>query len=74
MRLLVFGEDEKRRLSDMHRTAAVEAVSGGGTVESIAAKMGNSIDQNKTLQKTYIPVNLAVVRADDASRLIGRKT
>lgn len=73
VRLLVFGKDEKRRLSDMRRTGAVEAVSGGGTVESIAAKMGNSIDQNKTLQKTYIPVNLAAVRAADESRKIGRK-
>ena len=73
IRRLVFGKDEKRRLMDMRRTGAVEAVSGGGTVESIAAKMGNSIDQNKTLQKTYMPVNLAAVRAADASRKIGRR-
>lgn len=58
---------------DMRRAGAVEAVSDGGTVESIAAKMGNSIDQNKTLQKTYMPVNLASVRGADKSRKIGRK-
>lgn len=73
IRRAIFGKEEKRRLMDMRRTGAVEAVSGGGTVESIAAKMGNSIDQNKTLQKTYMPVNLAAVRAADASRKIGRR-
>ncbi|MBA8904075.1 hypothetical protein [Phyllobacterium sp. P30BS-XVII] len=58
---------------DMRRTGAIEAVSDGGTVESIATKMGNSIDQNKTLQKTYMLVNLASVHAADESRKIGRK-
>jgi hypothetical protein len=43
-------------VADMRRTGAV---SSGGTVESIAAKMGNSIDPNKTPEKTYMPVNLA---------------
>lgn len=73
IRRAVLGKEEKCRLMDMRRTGAVEAVSGGGTVESMAAKMGNSIDQNKTLQKTYMPVNLASVRAADESRKIGRK-
>jgi len=73
VRRLVFGPQEKRRLMDMRRTGAVEANAGGGSVEHIAAKMGNSIDQNKTLQKTYMPVNLAAVRAADESRRIGRR-
>ncbi|MBZ9904773.1 hypothetical protein LB557_01965 [Mesorhizobium sp. BR115XR7A] len=73
VRRLVFGPSEKRRLMDMRRTGAVEANAGGASVESIAAKMGNSIDQNKTLQRTYMPVNSAAVRAADESRKIGRR-
>lgn len=58
---------------DMRRTGAVEANAGGASVESIAAKMGNSIDQNKTLQKTYMPVNTVAARAADDARKIGRR-
>lgn len=46
---------------DMRRSGAVEANAGGASVEAISAKMGNSIDENKALQKTYMPVNLAAV-------------
>lgn len=73
IRELVFGEDEDRRLMDMRRTGAVEANAGGASVESMAAKMGNSIDQNRRLQQTYMPVNAAAVRAADEARKIGRK-
>lgn len=73
LRRIVFGKDEKRRLMDLRRSGAVEANAGGGTVEAIAAKMGNSIDQNKSLQKTYMPVNLPAVRAADNARRKGRK-
>lgn len=72
LRRAVFGKDERRRLMDMRRSGAVEANAGGASVESMAAKMGNSIDQNKTLQRTYMPVNLAAVRAADDARKIGR--
>ncbi|WP_202363123.1 hypothetical protein [Mesorhizobium sp. L-2-11] len=73
LRTLVFGAGEKRRLMDMRRSGAVEANAGGASVEAISAKMGNSIDENKALQKTYMPVNLAAVRSADASRRKGRK-
>ncbi|CAN7706485.1 hypothetical protein [Mesorhizobium sp. LjNodule214] len=73
MRRLVFGAGEKRRLMDMRRSGAVEANAGGASVEAISAKMGNSIDDNKALQRTYMPVNLAAVRSADASRRTGRK-
>lgn len=73
LRRIVFGIDEKRRLMDLRRSGAVEANAGGGTVEAIAAKMGNSIDQSKSLQKTYMPVNLPAVRAADEARRKGRK-
>jgi len=73
IRTIVFGKDETRRLMDMRRTGAVEANAGGAPVEHIAAKMGNSIDQNKTLQKTYMPVSTAAVRSAEEARRIGRK-
>lgn len=73
LRLELFGPDETRRLMDMRRTGAVEANAGGASVESMAAKMGNSIDQNRKLQKTYMPVNAAAVRAADEARKKGRK-
>lgn len=72
LRRLVFGTEEKRKLMDMRRTGAVEANAGGASVETIAAKMGNSIDQNRKLQKTYMPVNIAAVREADQARRIGR--
>lgn len=73
LRRLVFGPDEKRRMMDLRRSGAVEANAGGGSVEAIAAKMGNSIDESKALQKTYMPVNLAAVRAADEARRKGRQ-
>jgi len=73
LRRAVFGRDEKRRLMDMRRTGAVEANAGGASVEAIAAKMANSIDQNRKLQKTYMPVNAAAVRAADEARKVGRR-
>lgn len=69
----VFGKGETRRLMDMRRTGAVEANAGGASVESIAAKMANSIDQSRKLQKTYMPVNIAAVRAADTARRVGRR-
>jgi hypothetical protein len=73
LRRLVFGPDEKRQLRDMRRSGAVEANAGGAAVEAISAKMGNSIDQSRTLQKTYMPVNLAAVRTADEARRKGRR-
>lgn len=73
IRSAVLGKDESRKLMDMRRTGSVEANAGGASVEAISAKLGNSIDQNKTLQKTYMPVNMAAVRAADESRKIGRQ-
>lgn len=57
----------------MRRSGAVEANAGGASVHSIAAQMGNSIDENRKLQKTYMPVKVAAVREADLARKIGRK-
>jgi len=73
VRVRVFGSGDKRRLMDARRSGAVEANAGGASVESLSAKMGNSIDANRKLQQTYMPVNIAAVRAADDARRIGRK-
>lgn len=39
----------------------------------MAAKMGNSIDENRKLQKDYMPVNVAAIRTVDEARKKGRK-
>lgn len=69
----MLGKDESRKLMDMRRTGSVEANAGGASVEAISAKLGNSIDRNKTLQKVFMPVDVASVRAADESRKIGRQ-
>ena len=61
VRLELFGPEETRKLMDMRRTGAVEANAGNASVEFLAAEMGNSIDQNRRLQKTYMPVNAAAI-------------
>ena len=73
VRRMVFGPNEKRRLMDMRRTATVEAKAGGASLPQLAAKFANSIDRNKRIQETYMPVDPASVRAADESRLIGRR-
>lgn len=43
----------------------------GASVETLVTKMGNSIDQSRKMQKTYMPVEVAAVRAaDEARRLL----
>jgi hypothetical protein len=69
----VFGEGEKRRLMDMRRSGAVEALAGDATAEDMSAKLANSIDSNKTLWRTYLPVDPATVGRVDAARRKGRQ-
>lgn len=72
-RLVVFGSDEKRKLMDMRRSGAREANAGGAPLTAISAKLGNSLDRNKMLQRTYMPNQLASVRAADEARKTGRR-
>ena len=62
-----------RRLMDMRRSGAVEALVGGASAEGIGSKLGNSISSNKTLQKTYLPTESAAVAQVDSHRQVGRK-
>lgn len=73
VRRIVFASDEKRQLRDMRRSGAREANAGDVPMTALAAKLGNSIDRNKMLQRTYMPNQLASVRAADEARRRGRR-
>jgi hypothetical protein len=63
---------DKRKLMDFRRSGSVEGVAGGAEPPVLAAKMANTIDQNKELQATYLPHNATLVRLADQSRVRGR--
>jgi hypothetical protein len=66
------GPNARRRVADIRSSGAAEAMAGRVDDGTLAAKMANTIDQARELQRTYLPVDPAsVARADDA-RLRGR--
>jgi hypothetical protein len=73
VRMLVFGEDEARQLLDMRRSRAIEALAGEVDPGALAGKMGNTIDEARELQKTYLPSQVAVVQIADKAMLRGRR-
>lgn len=72
VREIVFPNDT-RKLLDIRRTGAVEALAGEADPAAMAAKMGNSIDQNRQLAETYLPRRAATVRLADETRKRGRR-
>jgi hypothetical protein len=72
VRAIVF-PDDRRRLMDMRRSGAVEAVAGGVDALGLSAKMANSINRSNVLHRTYAPVELQAVRGADEARLEGRR-
>lgn len=74
VRELVFGTADRRQLRDMRRSGAIEAVAGRVDKGALATKMANGIDHAGFLWRTYVPVDLAAVRAADEARMRGRKT
>jgi hypothetical protein len=63
---------DKRKIMDFRRSGAVETLAGEVDPAALAAKMANTIDQNKELQATYLPHNATLVRIADAARARGR--
>jgi hypothetical protein len=63
---------DNRKVMDFRRSGSVEANAGEAPPAVLAAKMANTIDQNKELQATYLPHQVAVVRLADAARAQGR--
>lgn len=72
VRALVFPGD-KRRLADMRRSGAAEAIAGNAKAGTLSAKMANGIETSNFLHKTYAPIDLASVRLADEARLRGRR-
>jgi hypothetical protein len=72
VRELVFPGD-RRRLMDMRRSGAVEAIAGGADALGLSAKLANSIGRSNALHKAYAPVDIEAVRNADEARLQGRR-
>jgi hypothetical protein len=72
VRAAVLGYTETRKIMDMRRSGAVEAMAGNVDDGALAAKMANTLDQAVELQRTYLPVDPASVARADAARLRGR--
>jgi len=72
VRAAVLGRAETRKIMDMRRSGAVEAMAGNVDDGALAAKMANTISQASELQRTYLPVDPASVARADAARLRGR--
>jgi hypothetical protein len=73
IRAAVFGSDEQRQLLDFRRSGALEALAGKVDPAALSNKMGNTIEDNKALQDTYLPAKVEVVRLADAARVEGRR-
>jgi hypothetical protein len=69
-----FGERDKRTLSDFRRSGAVEAIVGEAKPAELAHAMGNTLASSNALFATYVPVNLATIRARSRRRVgaVGR--
>ena len=64
---------DKRKIMDFRRSGSVEGIAGKVAPEVLAAKMANTIDQNKELQATYLPNQVSVVQLADVARVEGRR-
>lgn len=73
VRAHIFGPQENRKLLDLRRTAAVEAIAGDADRMQVSAKLANSISATNSIHKTYAPVDLAQVQAADRARTVGRR-
>lgn len=72
IRNMVFPGDD-RKILDIRRSGAVEALAGDAAPGAMAQKMGNSIDRNRFLAETYLPKKAATVRLVDEARKRGRR-
>jgi hypothetical protein len=64
----------KRKIMDFHRWAVrSKGLPAKSPPEVLAAKMANTIDQNKELQATYLPNQVSLVRLADVGRVEGRR-
>ncbi|MFC3693369.1 hypothetical protein [Chenggangzhangella methanolivorans] len=72
VRTAVFGAAENRKMSDMRRSGAVEAIAGDTTAEKLSRAMGNTLSNSNQLFETYAPIELAPLRDVAKARIKGR--
>jgi hypothetical protein len=73
VRASIFPGDD-RRLMDIRRSGAVEAIAGDAGPMGLSAKLANSIGRSNTLHKTYAPVDIEAVCNADSAHLKGRRS
>lgn len=72
IRKATFGKDEKRQLRDIRRSANVEADLGGASADDRAKILGNALNTDPKLERTYTPPTLAKARELRKQREAGR--
>jgi hypothetical protein len=72
IRKAVFPDDD-RKLMDMRRSGAFEAMAGGADAGALSAKMANTLSDSRALQRSYLPVDKATVTLADDVRRRGRQ-
>ena len=73
IRKAAFGKDEKRQLRDIRRSANVEADLGGASADDRAKILGNALNVDPKLERTYTPPTLAKARELRKQRESGRQ-
>ncbi len=72
IRKAVFGDDERRQMRDIRRSANVEADLGGASADDRAKILGNALNVDPKLERTYTPPTLAKARELRGQRERGR--
>lgn len=72
IRKAAFGPEEKRQMRDIRRSANVEADLGGASADDRAKILGNALNKDPKLERTYTPPTLAKARELRKSREQGR--
>jgi hypothetical protein len=73
IRQAAFGPEEKRQMRDIRRSANVEADLGGATADDRAKILGNALNVDPKLERTYTPPTLAKARELRRMREAGRQ-
>lgn len=73
MRAIVFGQEEKRQMQHIRRTAASEAIDGDISKEHLSGAMANTIGHSNQLWETYVKPSPVSGIAFQEARRKGRK-
>ncbi|MCK8265747.1 hypothetical protein LW980_17905, partial [Erwinia amylovora] len=73
IRKATFGPEERRQMRDIRRSANVEADLGGASADDRAKILGNALNTDPKLERTYTPPTLAKARELRRQRKNGRE-